>query len=155
MFVGSCLLYVGFTGAVWDVASFVWAVSPCMHSAQALCGMWCPLCRTMKPLYGISMVKTENKDRERRDFVLWWLLPFVNVPRACPSLTTRAHVGVRFDLRWIRPEIIAGKKDRERKQGTKTRLNNNLIHVKIHAIFHDFYQNKRVLISEHGCQHEL
>ena len=44
---------------------------------------------------------------------------FASIPRTCPSLTTRARVGLRFDPRWSRPAIITGNEDIEPTQGTK------------------------------------
>ena len=45
---------------------------------------------------------------------------FKNIPRACLSLTTREHVGMRFEPQWSLPEPISVKEERGRKQGTKT-----------------------------------
>ena len=99
-----------FAGTVWDVeSSSMWAVAAFMRAAQSLCGM-------SQPLLGMPLVKKENEDI----VCCSGYRAFEDIPRACPSLTTRACVGLRFDPRRSRPATITGNDDMEPRRVTKT-----------------------------------
>ena len=68
------------TGTVWTTTSSVWTV---FH----------PLCGLPQPLCGVSLAKRGNED----NVLYGGYRAFANVQRTCPSLTTRAQVGLRFD----------------------------------------------------------
>ena len=138
---GYCILFVGchilcecFICAMWDVASTAWAIVSSMQavtaylrSAQALCGlfrplcgmfqplcgMFQPLCGMFQPLCGLSLANTGNEDIA---FCCGYHT-FAKIPRACPSLTTPAYLGLRFNHRWSLPTTVAGNKEREPRQG--------------------------------------
>ena len=104
------------TSSIWAVKSSMWAVASCMHATQALCGLFHPLCGLLHPLGGMSLANTGNEDI----MFCGSYRAVANVPRTCLSLTNRAHVGLRFDPHWILPAMIAGNKDKERRQAMKT-----------------------------------
>ena len=97
---GYQILYVYCKGAMWAVASTVWVVTfsvgevaACMHAVQVMCGK-------LHPLHGVSLAKIGNECIERRHFFCGGCHAFANVPGTCPSLTTCANVGLRFNPRW-------------------------------------------------------
>ena len=99
LYVGCCILYACFTGAMWDftgdvwaVTSSIWDIAGCMHVVQALCRLFYPPC-------GMSLKKTGNEDI----VFCSGYRTFTNIPRTCPSFTSRAHVDLRFDTRCSRP----------------------------------------------------
>ena len=112
---------------------FMQAVSSSMHAVHALCGLLLTLCGLLNPLRGLLQpaymlhvryvgchyqlqgTKTGN---EAIAFCGGYRA-FTNIPRTCPSVTTRVHVGLRFDPRWSRPTTSARNEDRERMQRTK------------------------------------
>ena len=101
--------YVSVTIAMWAITSSMWAVTACMHTVQALCGLFHSLCGMLQPTCGLSLAKTGNED-----IVLYGgYRAFTNILRTCPSLTTWAYMGLRFDPRWSRPTIITGNQHRE------------------------------------------
>ena len=93
---------------MWDLIDSEWAVATSMHGTQALCGLLHPLC-------GLSLEKRGNEDIA----FCGGYRAFTSIPRTCPSLTTRAHVCLRFDPRRIPPTIIIGNEYREPIQGKK------------------------------------
>ena len=91
---------------------------------QPLCGllhhlfrMFHPLYGMLQPLCGLSLTKIWNEE-----FLLCGVyLTFSNIPRTCPMLTTWAQVGLSFDHRCSRSEIITGDEGKERRRVTIVR----------------------------------
>ena len=102
--VGFCITCVGFCnldtcriGAMWAASSSTWAI---------VASMWAVTSEDRER-------KKEKKEGNEGIEICDFYRTFANVPRACPSLTMRAHVGLRIYPRRSRPATITGNEGRE------------------------------------------
>ena len=124
LYVGCCVLYAcyagtvwAFNGSAWDVALSMWDFAAYMHAAQAPCRLFHPLC-------GLSLEKTWNKGRDRRQGTKTLHYLVATAPLQVSARVSLAnHSGAcASDVRprCVRPATITWNENRERRHRMQT-----------------------------------